>query len=203
MVDPKHLSRMTSKVNHDFIWQDRDIRFDSKPAELELRKGEVAIETQTNVEDTKGNTGDRGMLVATNLRFMWISAKKRRTNLSIGLHCVINMRLVAKATALTGLVHSVIIMTKFNKSNFEFIFSLNAPAGTKKNVFSHMHALFRSYESTRLYRDLKLRGAVIKNKELDLLRHEQVPRKPVFCAFDNFASRASCDVFGMCWVPFC
>jgi Bardet-Biedl syndrome 5 protein len=165
---------MTSKVNDDFIWQDRDVCFDSKPADLELRKGEVAIETQHNVEDTKGNVGDRGMLVSTNLRFMWISAAKKRTNLSIGLHCVINMRMSAKTTALKGTMHSVTIMTKFNRSNFEFIFSINATAAAEPNVFEHMQALFRSYESTRLYRDLKLRGAVIKNKELDLLRHEQV-----------------------------
>jgi Bardet-Biedl syndrome 5 protein len=164
---------MTSKVNNDFIWQDRDVCFDSKPAELELRKGEVAIETQHNVEDIKGNVGDRGMLVSTNLRLMWISAAKKRTNLSIGLHCVINMRMSAKTTALKGMVHSITIMTKFNRSNFEFIFSNNA-ASVEPNVFEHMQVLFRSYESTRLYRDLKLRGAVIKNKELDLLRHEQV-----------------------------
>ena len=162
----------TSKVNNDFIWQDRDVRFDSKAAELELRKGEVAIETQHNVEDTKGNVGDRGMLVSTNLRLMWISAKKRRTNLSIGLHCVVSVRMSVKTTTLKGTVHSVVVMTKYNKSNFEFIFSISA-ANAEPNLFVHVQKLFKSYDATRLYRDLKLRGAIIKNKELDLLRHEQ------------------------------
>jgi len=163
---------MTSKVNNDFIWQDRDIRFDSRAVDLELRKGEVAIETLTEVEDTKGNTGDRGMLVSTNLRFMWISAKKKRTNLSIGLHCIVNMRLHTKSTTLSGAVHTVVVMTKFQRSNFEFIFTIAATSNT--NTFSRMQSLYRSYESTRLYRDLKLRGAIVKNKELSLLRHEQV-----------------------------
>jgi Bardet-Biedl syndrome 5 protein len=165
---------MTTKVNNDYIWQDRDVRFDSKAPQLELRKGEVAIETLEDVEDTKGNCGDRGVLVSTNLRLMWISAKKKRTNLSIGLSTVVNVRLATKSTTLTGPVDSVVVMTKYQTSNFEFIFSAAAVGGPGVNVFARLQALHRSYDSTRLYRDLKLRGAIIKNKELDLLRHEQV-----------------------------
>jgi hypothetical protein len=35
----------------------------------------------------------------------------------------------------------------------------------------------RAYETSRLYRDLKLRGAIIKEKELILLPNEQVYNK--------------------------
>lgn len=37
-----------------------------------------------------------------------------------------------------------------------------------------MQAVFRAYETTKLYRDLKLRGAIIRDKTLNLLPHEQV-----------------------------
>ena len=36
------------------------------------------------------------------------------------------------------------------------------------------HFLCRAYESSKLYRDLKLRGALILNKQLRLLPLEQV-----------------------------
>jgi hypothetical protein len=37
-----------------------------------------------------------------------------------------------------------------------------------------VQAVFRAYETTKLYRDLKLRGAIIRDKTLNLLPHEQV-----------------------------
>ena len=37
-----------------------------------------------------------------------------------------------------------------------------------------MPSLIRAYESSKLYRDLKLRGALILNKQLRLLPLEQV-----------------------------
>eukprot|EP01043_Picozoa_sp_COSAG02_P040682 COSAG02_NODE_3312_length_6955_cov_2.028151_9_plen_52_part_00 len=35
-----------------------------------------------SVEDTKGNNGERGELIITNLRMIWYSARARKTNLS-------------------------------------------------------------------------------------------------------------------------
>lgn len=37
--------------------------------------------------------------------------------------------------------------------------------------------VIRAYEATKLYRDLKLRGAIMKNKELILLPQEQIYNK--------------------------
>lgn len=42
------------------VWQDREVRFDSPPAEMQCRKGEVVIDSINSVEDTKGNNGERG-----------------------------------------------------------------------------------------------------------------------------------------------
>eukprot|EP01043_Picozoa_sp_COSAG02_P084400 COSAG02_NODE_22242_length_758_cov_2.502276_1_plen_98_part_00 len=49
---------------------------------LENRKGEFQIDSMNSVEDTKGNNGERGELVITNLRMIWYSARSRKTNLS-------------------------------------------------------------------------------------------------------------------------
>lgn len=52
------------------------------------------------------------------------------------------------------------VMTKFNNSRFEFIFTSlvkNSP-----RLFTTVQAVYRSYETTKLYRDLKLRGASLR-----------------------------------------
>ena len=57
----------------EFIWQDREIRFDSNTEDLECRPGEKVIDSIAHVEDTKGNNGERGSLLITNLRLIWFS----------------------------------------------------------------------------------------------------------------------------------
>ena len=49
---------------------------------LDCRRGEIEIDSINSVEDTKGNNGDRGSLSITNLRIIWSSHKRPRTNLS-------------------------------------------------------------------------------------------------------------------------
>lgn len=51
--------------------------------QLALRRGEAKIDSINSVEDTKGNNGERGSLMITNLRLMWISHRASRTNLSM------------------------------------------------------------------------------------------------------------------------
>merc|ERR1719428_1338411 len=111
-------------------------------------------------------------MVVTNLRIMWPSAKAAKTNLSIGMGCVssVNIRLVN--SKLRGNSQAMFVMTRFNQTRFEFIFTSlvkNSP-----RLFTTVQAVFKSYESTKLYRDLKLRGAIIKDKELVMLPNEQV-----------------------------
>lgn len=68
-------------------------------------------------------------------------------------------------------------MTKYNNSRFEFIFTSLVKASPR--LFTTVQAVYRAYETTKLYRDLKLRGAIIKDKQLMLLPHEQVYNKVV------------------------
>merc|ERR1719335_370034 len=111
-------------------------------------------------------------MIVTNLRLMWTSAKSARTNLSIGLNCITGVSIRLVNSKLRGNSQALFVMTRFNSTRFEFIFTSlvkNSP-----RLFTTVQSVFKSYETTKLYRDLKLRGAIIRDKELCLLPKEQV-----------------------------
>lgn len=159
------------------IWQDRDIRFDSVGSHLKMRKGEEQIDSINSVEDTKGNNGERGSLIITNLRIIWVSHKDTRTNLSVGYNSILSINIRSASSRLRGNTQALYIMTKFNSSRFEFIFT--SLVRSSPRLFTTVQSVFRAYETTKLYRDLKLRGAIIKDKTLVLLPNEQVYSKIV------------------------
>ena len=157
------------------VWEDRELRFDSMLKALKPRKGEFEIDSINSVEDTKGNNGDRGFLIITNLRLIWASHKAPQTNLSIGLNCITSCNIKSASSRLRGNTQALYVMTKFQKSRFEFVFTSlvkNSP-----RMFTTVMSVHRSYDTTRLFRDLKLRGAIIKQKTLRLLPGEQVLSK--------------------------
>ena len=69
----------------------------------------------------------------------------------------------------------VFVMSKFKKSKYEFIFT--SLVRKSPRLFTTAQAVYRSYETTRMYRDLKLRGALLRNKQLILLPLEKVYEK--------------------------
>jgi len=161
-------------THEDFetVWQDRVIKFDQPEQVLQLRDGEVQIDSINSVEDTKGNNGERGVIVLTNLRIIWKSARKAHTNLSIGFACVNNLSVRLVASKLRGSTQALIVMTRFNTTRYEFIFTSLVKSSPR--LFTSVQAIYRSYDTTKLYRDLKLRGAIIKDKELVRLPQEQI-----------------------------
>lgn len=50
---------------------------------MQLRPGELTVDKLDMIEDTKGNAGDLGRLIVTNLRIMWHSLSLPRINLSM------------------------------------------------------------------------------------------------------------------------
>lgn len=158
----------------DYIWQDREIRFDMKPLQLECRKGELAIDSINSVEDTKGNNGARGSLIVTNLRLIWVAHNNPDTNLSVGLNCIQTVNIRTAKSKLRGSTQALCIMAKYS-ARFEFIFTslvMNSP-----RLFTTVQAVMRAYETSKLYRELKLRGSVIKDGTLMLLPMEEVYSK--------------------------
>lgn len=102
------------------IWQDRQIRFDVPFAyvldnvydcrgqhisicrQIMCRPGEVHVDSINSVEDTKGNNGEKGVLIVTNLRLLWIAQQNQKTNLSIGYHCIISINIRLAHSRLRG-----------------------------------------------------------------------------------------------------
>lgn len=48
---------------------------------MKMRPGELLIDRLDSIEDTKGNAGDRGRILVTNLRLIWHSASMPRVSL--------------------------------------------------------------------------------------------------------------------------
>lgn len=169
------MSRGSAPPSNDIVWQDREIRFDVGFQFLRPRRGEVEIDSINSVEDTKGNNGEKGSLTVTNLRLIWLCHKDQRTNLSIGFNCIVSLNIRTAKSRLKGETQGLYVMTKCEKSRFEFIFTSlvkNSP-----RLFTTVQAVFKSYETTKLYRDLKLRGAIIQNKQLMMLPDEDIYNK--------------------------
>lgn len=49
---------------------------------MQLQSGELTVDKLDMIEDTKGNAGDLGKLIVTNLRILWHSLSLPRINLS-------------------------------------------------------------------------------------------------------------------------
>ncbi|XP_046847107.1 Bardet-Biedl syndrome 5 protein-like isoform X1 [Xenia sp. Carnegie-2017] len=156
----------------DILWEDRDVRFDITLQQMRMRNGEIQIDKLDSVEDTKGNNGDRGRLIVTNLRIIWHSQTMQRVNLSVGFGCILNLSTRVASSKLRGKTESLYVLTRCNHTRFEFIFT-NLVSGSPR-LFSTVMSVYRAYESSKLYRDLKLRGALIENKQLRVLPMEQV-----------------------------
>jgi len=93
----------------------------------------------------------------------------------IGHNCILSTNIRTASSKLRGNTQALYVMTKFNNSRFEFIFTSlvkNSP-----RLFTTVQAVYRSYETTKLYRDLKLRGAIIRDKQLIMLPDEDVINK--------------------------
>lgn len=96
-----------------FIWQDREIRFDLLAKLLLCRQGEKVIEEIPKVEDTKGNNGERGYLIVTNLRLIWYCELKPKLNLSIGLDVILGCGIETNTSMVHGNQMQLILRTRY------------------------------------------------------------------------------------------
>lgn len=63
------------------------------------------------------------------------------------------------------------MLTTTTKQRFEFIFT---DFGTNQAHFSSIFEIYKIYQATALYRELKLRGAILTDGQLNILPQEQV-----------------------------
>jgi Bardet-Biedl syndrome 5 protein len=139
-------------------------------SDLKLTPGETTIEELENVEDTKGNNGLLGKLTITNLRIMWTSAKYITTNLAIGHNCVTKTSIRLATSKLRGQTQALFIHATYSKSKYEFVFTYSSKNSPR--MFTTAQTVIKAYQSTKLYRELKLRGSFLKNRKVLLLPDE-------------------------------
>ncbi|XP_029837273.1 Bardet-Biedl syndrome 5 protein homolog isoform X2 [Ixodes scapularis] len=166
---------MSSEAHYyDGLWQDRDVRFDVSNHELQYGCGEEQLDKLCAVEDTKGNSGDKGTLYVTNLRIIWQSNARSRVNLSVGFNCVTGVSTRTVNSKLCGIAEALYLMTKANNSRFEFIFTNVSSAMEQPRLITSVLKTFKAYSASKLYRDLHLRAALLHNRQLRLLPREEV-----------------------------
>ncbi|KRX45571.1 Bardet-Biedl syndrome 5 -like protein, partial [Trichinella sp. T9] len=79
---PKQKRSVQKNLKHyDVIREDRDVRFDVDSKQLKLRNGEFIVDKSHGIENTKGNRRQKGTLIATNLRIIWLSHASSKINL--------------------------------------------------------------------------------------------------------------------------
>lgn len=72
---------------------------------------------------------------------------------------------------LKGVTECLFILTKFNGTKFEFIFTYLVPGSPR--MFQSIMAVHKAYDSSKLFREVKLRGAILAKGQLKLLPKEQ------------------------------
>ncbi|XP_040576519.1 BBSome complex member BBS5 [Lepeophtheirus salmonis] len=161
-----------SKATVDQIWEHREVRFDIMVSQLKMRSGEKLIDTLESIEDTKGNAGDRGKLMVTNLRVMWQSKSMPRVSLSLGHSCVLNITTKFVNSKLRGVTEALYILTKCNHTRFEFIFTNLVPGNHR--LFTSVIGVYKAYNSSKIYRELKLRCVILEDGHLKLAPLEHI-----------------------------
>ncbi|XP_063696029.1 Bardet-Biedl syndrome 5 protein homolog [Culicoides brevitarsis] len=154
------------------VWEDREVKFDIPNVHKKIRGGEKIYEILDHIEDTKGNPGDRGRLLVTNIRLIWYAINNSRFTLTIGYSNISTMNTKTVVSRLRGTTQALYILTVNNNSRFEFIFT-NLTLTSRQN-FGTVFDVYRLYQASPLYRELKLRGAIIQNGQLLVLPQEQV-----------------------------
>lgn len=154
------------------FWQDRELKFDATPDEFRLRPGEFLIDTLDQVEDTKGNNGEVGMLQVTNLRLLWFKHGNEEINLSIGFNCCTALSINMADSKLRGGKIQALFVSAKASTRYEFTFTYLVPESPR--LFTTVLAVWKAYDSSRTYRDLKLRSSIVVDGDLALLPGEKV-----------------------------
>ena len=188
MEGVKNIFSNAFKVDQDQeCWQDCEVRFDVKVADIALRSGEIVCDGELDsVEDLKGGNGELGSLKVTNLRLLWVSNEGNSVNnLSIGYGTITSLTLKSLSSRLAGNATAMHVQARATSgegraskgAKFEFIFSVTGPMRDSPRLFTSIQAVYRAYDTTRMYRELRLRCACIKDAELLTLPQETITNK--------------------------
>lgn len=139
---------------------------------MPLRSGELLVGRQDWIEELKGNPGMKGRLILTNLRLAWYSLIKSQTKVSIGFDCIVDTNIDTRETKLRGTRQALRINARAGDYHFSFIFASLIPG--KIELFNALSDVHRSYQTTKMYREVRLRASIFENQNLRLLPQEQL-----------------------------
>jgi Bardet-Biedl syndrome 5 protein len=175
---------MSLRREEYLVWQDSEVRVDGSRASCQLRRGEAAIDTLDSVEDSKGASGERGRLTVTTLRLLWVSHANPGHNVSIGWDAMAAGRAgVAVRSAqsrLRGSLQALVVAATHGGAKFDFLFTSLVKASPR--LFATAQAVHKAYETSRAYRTLRLRGAIIRPEDRAVVL---LPRERVFTQLDG------------------
>eukprot|EP00041_Stephanoeca_diplocostata_P009760 m.152135 g.152135 ORF g.152135 m.152135 type:complete len:330 (+) comp17888_c0_seq2:175-1164(+) len=158
-------------------WRERECRFDiSLKNLLEPVYGETFIDSLNDVEDTKGNPGKSGRLIVSNLRIIWHSHTDAKINISIGLFSALRLEMRTTESRLRGRSRSLFIsarnVVRGRTIRYQFIFT-NVVEGSPR-LFTTIQAVNKAYDTSRLYREIRLRSSISSDYQLNLLPREHI-----------------------------
>jgi len=90
----------------------------------------------------------------------------------IGLNCIQKLRIRVADSKLKGPTKALFVSGSCEEINYEFIFT--SLVNTSPRLFTTIQAVHKAYETSRLYRELKLRGALITDRALRSLPDEEI-----------------------------
>ncbi|XP_017790163.1 PREDICTED: Bardet-Biedl syndrome 5 protein homolog [Habropoda laboriosa] len=154
------------------MWQDNEVRFDVSYTHMQLRLGEFTVDKLDLIEDTKGNVGDNGRLIITNLRLIWHSLLLPRVNLSIGYNTLVTVNFKTIHGLQGRHVQALHILASFRNCRYEFVFTNKDLKSTRH--YTSVIGIYRAYISSKIYREIKLRSGVINDRQLVVLPQETV-----------------------------
>ena len=104
---------------------------------------------------------------------MWQNHSKSKLNMSLGWYCVTGITIKTATSRLRGgTTQALCVSAKLTENRLEFIFTSLVKSNPR--LFITSQSVLRSYETTKLYRDVKLRSAIVDNKQLITLPTERI-----------------------------
>lgn len=153
---------------------DREIGFDIPISYLKPSTGEIFLSQIQRVFDEKGNSGVCGKIQFSNLRLIWFQRSDAKMNQSIGYDTIILNKQIDNQTKGGGNFYKLHLKSYYQLHRYEFIFYTEDEV---KNPFLDFQVIFKAYETSKPYRDLKIRGVQMKNDNLMLLDKEKIINK--------------------------
>lgn len=116
----------------------------------------------------------------TSLRVLWLARKdlehkaSTNLNLSVGLGSIFDLNVVTRESRVTGNVARLEVLSRFENSKYQFIFNCTT---SQMGKLEATKKVWKAFQASRLYRELKLRGSFIRDGELICLPGESLINK--------------------------